>query len=200
MHKVSSVTPFEWVGSLACARDDKMGVHRACGSQMISRVNPVSRESNHLRRASREPISTLATTGRFRSGQTGQTVNLLAYAFAGSNPALPSLSSLIVNETWRRRFAATVGRIPLPATHLDLGTLELGSGGETQTEITGSPDLQRLKRITRTSFTLSCPYQAAVPAAEPSNGTDDPILVIVPSLFTTNSSITEETKPALSRT
>jgi hypothetical protein len=35
--------------------------------------------------------STLAATGRFRSGQTGQTVNLLAYAFAGSNPALPIL-------------------------------------------------------------------------------------------------------------
>jgi hypothetical protein len=30
-------------------------------------------------------------TGRYRSGQTGQTVNLLAHAFAGSNPALPIL-------------------------------------------------------------------------------------------------------------
>ena len=29
--------------------------------------------------------------GRYRSGQTGQTVNLLAYAFAGSNPALPTI-------------------------------------------------------------------------------------------------------------
>ena len=28
--------------------------------------------------------------GSYRSGQTGQTVNLMAYAFAGSNPALPS--------------------------------------------------------------------------------------------------------------
>src|SRR5208283_6018114 len=27
--------------------------------------------------------------GRYRSGQTGQTVNLLAYAFSGSNPLLP---------------------------------------------------------------------------------------------------------------
>jgi hypothetical protein len=33
---------------------------------------------NHLRGAHREPISTLALTGRYRSGQTGQTVNLLA--------------------------------------------------------------------------------------------------------------------------
>ncbi len=30
--------------------------------------------------------------GRFRSGQTGQTVNLLAYAFSGSNPLLPMFS------------------------------------------------------------------------------------------------------------
>src|ERR1700739_1944766 len=33
-------------------------------------------------------------TGRYRSGQTGQTVNLLAHAFAGSNPALPILRHL----------------------------------------------------------------------------------------------------------
>ena len=30
-------------------------------------------------------------TGRYRSGQTGRTVNPLAYAFAGSNPALPTI-------------------------------------------------------------------------------------------------------------
>ena len=34
--------------------------------------------SNYLRPTHRQPISTLARTGRFRSGQTGQTVNLLA--------------------------------------------------------------------------------------------------------------------------
>ncbi len=28
--------------------------------------------------------------GRYQSGQLGQTVNLLAYAFVGSNPALPT--------------------------------------------------------------------------------------------------------------
>ena len=31
--------------------------------------------------------------GSFPSGQRGQTVNLMAYVFAGSNPALPSLAS-----------------------------------------------------------------------------------------------------------
>ncbi len=30
------------------------------------------------------------SAGSYRSGQTGQTVNLMAYAFAGSNPALPN--------------------------------------------------------------------------------------------------------------
>ena len=29
--------------------------------------------------------------GRYQSGQLGQTVNLLAYAFVGSNPALPTM-------------------------------------------------------------------------------------------------------------
>ena len=33
--------------------------------------------------------------GRYRSGQTGQTVNLLAHAFAGSNPALPTIFTLL---------------------------------------------------------------------------------------------------------
>ena len=29
--------------------------------------------------------------GRYRSGQPGQTVNLLAYAFVGSNPTRPTI-------------------------------------------------------------------------------------------------------------
>ena len=33
----------------------------------------------------------LLVRGRYRSGQTGQTVNLLAYAFEGSNPSLPTI-------------------------------------------------------------------------------------------------------------
>ncbi len=32
--------------------------------------------------------------GRYPSGQRGQTVNLLAYAYAGSNPALPTTLSI----------------------------------------------------------------------------------------------------------
>ena len=32
-------------------------------------------------------------TGKYQSGQMGQTVNLLAYAFGGSNPSLPTTST-----------------------------------------------------------------------------------------------------------
>ena len=31
--------------------------------------------------------------GKYQSGQMGQTVNLLAYAFGGSNPSLPTENS-----------------------------------------------------------------------------------------------------------
>src|SRR5438445_6958283 len=34
-----------------------------------------------------------ADSGRYPSGQRGQTVNLLAYAFGGSNPPLPTIGS-----------------------------------------------------------------------------------------------------------
>jgi hypothetical protein len=55
------------------------------------------RESGHLGKAQFKPLATQSgqayinarTKGRYRSGQTGRTVNPLAYAFAGSNPALP---------------------------------------------------------------------------------------------------------------
>ena len=33
-------------------------------------------------------------SGRYQSGQLGQTVNLLAHAFVGSNPALPTFFML----------------------------------------------------------------------------------------------------------
>ena len=32
----------------------------------------------------------LRNMGKYQSGQMGQTVNLLAYAFGGSNPSLPT--------------------------------------------------------------------------------------------------------------
>lgn len=34
--------------------------------------------------------------GRYRSGQTGQTVNLLAFAFVGSNPTRPTRINLLI--------------------------------------------------------------------------------------------------------
>ena len=52
--------------------------------------------------------------GRYRSGQTGETVNLLAYAFSGSNPLLPNLlGSSEVERSAVNRLVA--GSIPAPA-------------------------------------------------------------------------------------
>ena len=41
--------------------------------------------------------------GRYQSGQLGQTVNLLANAFVGSNPALPT-SNGYGPQTWRLEY------------------------------------------------------------------------------------------------
>lgn len=38
---------------------------------------------------------THGVSGRYPSGQRGQTVNLLAYVFQGSNPCLPTSVSLL---------------------------------------------------------------------------------------------------------
>jgi hypothetical protein len=59
--------------------------------------------------------------GRYRSGQTGRTVNPLAYAFAGSNPALPTISKAFT----RRGLLGAAGSVALGAdaskqmTHLE---------------------------------------------------------------------------------
>ncbi len=36
--------------------------------------------------------------GRYQSGQLGQTVNLLANAFVGSNPALPTINGDVCTD------------------------------------------------------------------------------------------------------
>ena len=37
--------------------------------------------------------------GRYQSGQLGQTVTLLAYAFVGSNPALPTKQFTVISDS-----------------------------------------------------------------------------------------------------
>ena len=37
-----------------------------------------------------DAFSEIVILGKYQSGQMGQTVNLLAYAFGGSNPSLPT--------------------------------------------------------------------------------------------------------------
>src|SRR5438105_3696246 len=71
---------------------------------------PTAVGSNYLRRADREPISTLAATGRFRSGQTGQTVNLLALRLRWfeSSPAQISLAGWLFLVTPLPRAASAL--------------------------------------------------------------------------------------------
>ena len=37
--------------------------------------------------------------GKYQSGQMGQTVNLLAYAFGGSNPSLPTENQIVIERS-----------------------------------------------------------------------------------------------------
>src|SRR5207237_2449840 len=78
------------------------------------------RRPNHLRGAQREPISTLALTGRYRSGQTGQTVNLLALRLRWfeSSPAQFSADRLrrILMASSLATFAAAVAPAPAIAS------------------------------------------------------------------------------------
>ena len=50
------------------------------------------------------------TKGKYQSGQMGQTVNLLAYAFGGSNPSLPTkfaeVAQLIEHQPSKLRVAS----------------------------------------------------------------------------------------------
>ena len=56
-----------------------------------------ARESLYIRRTSLQ-------VGRFPSGQRGQTVNLLAFAFEGSNPSLPTTFTFITRSPEERVF------------------------------------------------------------------------------------------------
>ena len=63
-----------------------------------------------------------AGSGRYPSGQRGQTVNLLAYAFGGSNPPLPTIvaTGLSMDRTAAGRFEMGVAPTRLvngPAVH-----------------------------------------------------------------------------------
>ncbi len=44
--------------------------------------------------------------GSYRSGQTGLTVNQLAYAYGGSNPPLPTGDHWVVNQSLQRHLRA----------------------------------------------------------------------------------------------
>ena len=91
-----------------------------------------ARESLYIRRTSLQ-------VGRFPSGQRGQTVNLLAFAFEGSNPSLPTTFHFMARSFRERVFYCFI--IPMiPGKERGSGVLRAGctkcfflpdAGGET---------------------------------------------------------------------
>ncbi len=80
-------------------------VERLPCKQRVGGSNPLASSSRFTRLG-----SILAGSGRYPSGQRGQTVNLLAHAFGGSNPPLPTISTAAASGA--ERFA---GRGPRSA-------------------------------------------------------------------------------------
>ena len=64
--------------------------HKNCGSSSVDRALAFQAEGRGFE--SRLPLfeNIINLLGKYQSGQMGQTVNLLAYAFGGSNPSLPT--------------------------------------------------------------------------------------------------------------
>ena len=66
--------------------------------------------------------------GSYRSGQTGQTVNLMAYAFAGSNPALPTENCGIAEfriANWERQMTNERAESHIGNSQFDIPNLAL---------------------------------------------------------------------------
>ena len=59
-----------------------------CGSSSVDRALAFQAEGRGFE--PRLPLFLEILLGKYQSGQMGQTVNLLAYAFGGSNPSLPT--------------------------------------------------------------------------------------------------------------
>ena len=64
--------------------------------------------------------------GRFPSGQRGQTVNLLAFAFDGSNPSLPIPPNAEVAQLVEQHLdmVEVVGSSPIPRIPFDLSIVD----------------------------------------------------------------------------
>ena len=96
-----------------------------------------------------------ARSGRYPSGQRGQTVNLLAYAFGGSNPPLPTIrghveveirgnSSAVERQPSKLGVAGSnpVSRSRMPATSLRAHVAQLAEHALGKGEVSGSiPDM-----------------------------------------------------------
>jgi hypothetical protein len=66
-------------------RDAELGRHHFAVAKLLRITQKLHRVQGSI------PIARSNLGERYRSGQTGQTVNLLAYAFTGSNPVLSTI-------------------------------------------------------------------------------------------------------------
>ena len=73
------------------------GVSASGRTYFLEKKLAKARESLYIRRTSLQ-------VGRFPSGQRGQTVNLLAFAFEGSNPSLPTTFHFMARSFRERVF------------------------------------------------------------------------------------------------
>ena len=67
--------------------------------------------------------------GRYRSGQTGQTVNLLAYAFEGSNPSLPTMKIRTARATLAQLVEQHFCKVKVPGSIPGGGSTPAGLDG-----------------------------------------------------------------------
>ena len=77
--------------------------HKNCGSSSVDRALAFQAEGRGFE--SRLPLFHLLKSilqrmpqGKYQSGQMGQTVNLLAFAFGGSNPSLPTKTAEVAQS------------------------------------------------------------------------------------------------------
>src|SRR5688572_18777027 len=73
-----------------------------------------------------------AGSGRYPSGQRGQTVNLLAYAFGGSNPPLPTI---VTSAAWTDRVVGGLSEVRVaPLRPTTVGAVTVGMAMRVMTD------------------------------------------------------------------
>ena len=82
-----------WQRIKKIAAEKKKNSRKVCGSEINAYLCTRNRKRTAIRYERVQRIRILK--GSYQSGQMGQTVNLLAYAFGGSNPSLPTSTEVL---------------------------------------------------------------------------------------------------------